>query len=585
MGCWRVMRISPIRTLGNRQQELYDTITIHTGDMPGGTSACPRGSVEFLGEVFARKASGLVREASLLDTFGLGFMNMGIGVSIWNVTSWGVFLAPQGNLLLAVFISSLMCVFGVALVWGMLGGSMPRSGGDYIPNSRIIHPTIGVAVSMANAGFIMTFWIAVLAPWVADPGMVILGGLLGYDTEWFTTPTGLFVVASIVNIWGFIIVSLGLKHYNTWQRIVMFSATFCLIVVGIVMTTTSHASFVSDFNAAAADYGSYNYDDMIAQADVGYQSEELAGIGVPDKVDWAATFMLFPMVSYLTAYGYMITFICGEVKRPQRNIILGQMLAVIVPSIFAAWFAWGIPRLFGTEFMQAAAYYDNGSNEDVLAGFTFPSGANYISMMSVLVLDNKVLLFIFGLTFILYDILWMPISYIAWNRAAFAWGMDRLGPMWFTDVNPKYATAVKNNYVLFVLGELGILIYALNAEYILSLGITAMEALSVWSVTAIAAIVFPYVRRAKVIWDASPYKWKLAGIPVITWAGVLNLIYVVILLYELETTEGIEWIRNYATWIYIAVWVAAVAWYFVWKSFWRQKGIDITLAWKELPPA
>jgi len=107
----------------------------------------------------------------------------------------------------------------------------------------------------------------------------------------------------------------------------------------------------------------------------------------------------------------------------------------------------------------------------------------------------------------------------------------------------------------------------------------------VWSVTAIAAIVFPYVRRAKVIWDASPYKWKLAGIPVITWAGVLNLIYVVILLYELETTEGIEWIRNYATWIYIAVWVAAVAWYFVWKSFWRQKGIDITLAWKELPPA
>ena len=163
--------------------------------------------------------------------------------------------------------------------------------------------------------------------------------------------------------------------------------------------------------------------------------------------------------------------------------------------------------------------------------------------------------------------------------------MDRLGPMWFTDVNPRFATVIKTNFVLLILGELGIIIYSLNAEYILGLGITTLEAMSVWGVTGISAILFAYVPRAKVIWEASRYRWRIGPLPVITIAGILNTIYITILLFELETTEGIEWIKNYATWIYIAVWVFAVGWYFVWKRYWMTKGIDITMAWKELPPA
>ena len=231
---------------------------------------------------------------------------------------------------------------------------------------------------MANAGFIMTFWIALLAPWVADPGMVILGGVLGYDTAWFSSTTGLFVCATVVNIWGFIIVSMGLRHYNTWQRIIMFAATFCLVVIGIVMTVNSNADFVDSYNAAADEFGSYDYDETIARADQGRAIEELSPIGTPDGIDWAATLALFPAISWGTAYGYQITFICGEVKRPQRNIILGQVLAALIPGIFMMWFAWGLPRLMGTEFVQAAAYFDNGGIDEtqaIIDGFALPAGA------------------------------------------------------------------------------------------------------------------------------------------------------------------------------------------------------------------
>jgi len=532
-------------------------------------------------EVFARKASGLVREASLLDTFGIGFMNQGVGIAIWTMSSWGMYLAPAGNMFWGVLISILFCTLGVALVWGMLGGSMPRSGGDYIPNSRIIHPAIGVAVSMANAGFIMTFWIATLAPWVADPGMVLLGGVLGWDTEWFTTAAGLFTCAMIVNIWGFIIVSLGLKHYNTWQRALMFSSTFCLVVIGAVMMSSSHADFVAAYNDAS----DITYDQTIALANQGYQSDyETTDNMITTEWDWASTFMLFPAISWATAYGYQITFICGEVKRPQRNIIMGQLLAVIIPGMFLLWFAWGLPHVMGGEFVQAAAYFDNGSNETIMNQWSLPAGANFVSCLSVLA-GNDVVLLLMGLMFLLTDILWMPISYLAWNRASFAWGMDRLGPMWFTDVNPRFSTAIKTNYVMLVSGTVGIAVYSMNADYILGLGITTMEALSVWGVTAISAILFPFVKRARTIWDASPYRWKLGGlIPVITIAGIINIIYVGILLFELQTTEGLDWMNN-ANFVFASVWAFGIIWYFVWKQYWMKKGIDISLAWKELPPA
>jgi len=37
--------------------------------------------------------------------------------------------------------------------------------------------------------------------------------------------------------------------------------------------------------------------------------------------------------------------------------------------------------------------------------------------------------------------------------------------------------------------------------------------------------------------------------------------------------------------IYACVWVFSLAWYFVRKGYWKRRGIDLTLAWKELPPA
>ena len=42
-----------------------------------------------------------------------------------------------------------------------------------------------------------------------------------------------------------------------------------------------------------------------------------------------------------------------------------------------------------------------------------------------------------GLSFLAFDLWWLALSYLAFPRIIFAWGMDRMGPKWFTDVNPR----------------------------------------------------------------------------------------------------------------------------------------------------
>jgi amino acid transporter len=555
-----------------------DTWPEFGGVLLGSLRGCKR-----VGEVFARKASGLVREASLLDTFGIGFMNNGVGVGIWTMASWGLYTMPTGNMFWASILATFMCITGIALVWGFLGGSMPRSGGDYIANSRIIHPAVGIAMSMTNAGFVMTMWIATLAPWMADPGMTTLLASVGAEQSWIdwcASAEGIFIIATLSNIWGFYIVVLGLKVYNINQRIVMFAGFFCLIVAGLVLSTSSHSDFVAAYNDAAAEAGqSMDYQATIDTV----ASEGVALAGSQPEFHWYDTLALFPGVAWATAYGYQITFICGEVKRPQRNIVLGQVLAALIPGFFLCWFAVGMVNVMGQDFLGSIAWIENNAEGPAYENYSL-SGVNTFYLVSLLS-DNSVVDALIGLVFILFDVLWMPISYIAFSRAAFAWGMDRLGPMWFTDVNAKYHSPVKNNILMFGMSEVGIAIYALNADTLLGIVIVALEAMSAWGVMALSGLLFPYVKRARTIWEASPYKFRLGPIYVLTLASIMNLLFVGILLYYFFSLENLEPFSRGGLVVYVVIWVFSVLWYLYWVRHWKKQGIDLSLAWKELPPA
>jgi APA family basic amino acid/polyamine antiporter len=529
---------------------------------------------------FARKASGLVRGLSFIDAFGVGFMNQGMVVSMWVMISLGLGVYTGGNLIIAVLLSVILCGVGFPLVWGILGGSMPRSGGEYIYNSRILSPLIGIAESFGNA-FVWIMWIFVLAPWTVDPGLTMLFQFIGRSdiADWLSQPLGLFLISSLVNLIALMFLVFGMKLFAIAQKIVMGLAMFGGIVILIVLTITSHDAFVNIWNNIAVQYGSLSYTGFIDAA-----RTAMADAGTPllSTWNWFDTLGVMVAGSWLFAYSYCITFIAGEVKRPDKTIILGNLFAILIPAVFMLWLAAVLYRMVGFEFLSATAFVDNAGE---LAGYTVPWMPNFVGL-AAMITRSPVVLIIMASSFILFNIWYVALSYLAFPRILFAWGMDRMGPKWFTDIDYRWSTPVKNHILCFVLGELFITLYAFWQNPMTGLSVTGMEIVSVFGVTAIAATIFPYVKKVRHIWEASPYRnWNILGIPVVTIGGVFNLVYLAILFYFYFMMPGSEqdMVKGSIV-LYAIIWGIGILWYFYWKRRNKDVGVDVSMTYGELPP-
>ncbi len=528
---------------------------------------------------FARKASGLVRGLSFVDAFGVGFMNQGLTVSMWVMISLGLSVYTGGNLIIATLISAVLCGIGFSLVWGILGGSMPRSGGEYIYNSRIIGPLIGIAESFGNA-FVWIMWIYVLAPWTVDPGLVMLFEFLGLPAwaEFCTQPIALFLISTVVNVIALLFLVFGMKVFAAAQKIVMGLGLLGGVIILLLFTFTSHDTFVQAWNTTAAQYGSLNYDAFLSAAQ---GAMEAAGKALPTTWNWFDTLGVMVAGSWLFAYSYCITFIAGEVKRPDKTIILGNLFAILVPAFFMLWLAIVLYQTVGFQFLSATAWVDTNGGLD---GYTLPWSPHYVGLAAVLT-NSPILLILMAGSFILFNLWYVALSYLAFPRILFAWGMDRMGPRWFTDIDYRWATPVKNHILCFILGEIGIALYAFWQNPMTGLSVTGMEIVSVFGITAIAAVIFPFVKKVGHIWEASPYnKWRILGIPAVTIGGVANLIYLAILFYFYIVMPDLEGLAIGSVILYVVIWGLGIVWYFYWKRRNESVGLDVSMTYGELPP-
>ena len=530
--------------------------------------------------VFARKASGLVRGLSFIDAFGVGFMNQGLTPSMWVMITLGLGVYTGGNLIIATLLSAFLCGIGFSLVWGILGGSMPRSGGEYIYNSRILHPLIGIAESFGNA-FVWIMWIYVLAPWTIDPGLVMMFQFLGVPqaAEWLGTPFAVFAISSVVSFIALLFVVFGIKVFASVQKVVMVLAVTGTVIILLVLTVTTREAFINSWNNLAIQYGSLSYDAFLSTARTTIES---AGNVLPTTWNWYDTLGVMVAGSWLFAYSYCITFIAGEVKRPDKTIILANLAAVLVPAFFMTWLAIVLYRAVGFEFLSATAWVDNSG--EALAGYTFPWSPNFVGLAAVIT-QNKFVVFMMALSFILFNLWWVALSYLAFPRILFAWGMDRMGPKWFADIDYRWASPVKNHILCFILGEIGIALYAFRGNPMEGVSVTGLEIVSVFGVTAVAAALFPYSKKARQIWESSPYRsWKILGIPVVTIGAFFNLVYLAILFYFFIVMPDLEGLAIGSLIMYAVIWILGILWYFYWKWRNRQVGVDINMTFGELPP-
>ena len=99
-------------------------------------------------KLFVRQSSGLVRNVSVTNALffnvaafvGVGLTLYPIFYSLADVPVWK--LGPFSAYGWAAIIAGLFCIL-LALIFSSLTSVMPRSGGDYVFSSRIMHPLLG----------------------------------------------------------------------------------------------------------------------------------------------------------------------------------------------------------------------------------------------------------------------------------------------------------------------------------------------------------------------------------------------------------------------------------------------------------
>ena len=153
--------------------------------------------------LFTRKATGLVREARTTDALFYNVMWASVALSFAFFWLFYGFALPGLERCVAFLIAAALGLPG-AFLYAMLAQIMPRTGGDYVFNSRSLHPSLGFA-----ANFSYCFWLAIIygvyTTYLAAYGFGAFGRMMAGFTgsagwldfgDWFSTEHGLFITGT-----------------------------------------------------------------------------------------------------------------------------------------------------------------------------------------------------------------------------------------------------------------------------------------------------------------------------------------------------------------------------------------------------
>ena len=129
-------------------------------------------------QLFARKSSGLIREFGAFDTLSFNVIGYALGLVLAITPFFAGALFPGANIFVIIILGTIFALFN-GLVYSLLAGAMPRSGGEYVYIGRILHPSLGF---MASWGFTWSQYlgIGIYTQWTVNYGLAVSFATLGH---------------------------------------------------------------------------------------------------------------------------------------------------------------------------------------------------------------------------------------------------------------------------------------------------------------------------------------------------------------------------------------------------------------------
>jgi APA family basic amino acid/polyamine antiporter len=532
-------------------------------------------------QLFVRKSTGLVREASAIDA---AIFNAVFSAPVGATLAWGVFFAlavfPGSDLITATLIAFVLNI-PVLIMMGLLASSMPRTGGDYVWVSRILSPPLAV-VSNFGAAFSAligaTFWARYFPVFGLGPILATLGvifnrpTLIRWGTNFQTHNWWIFLGAMAMIVLMTAVLIAGTKATFRWQNSFWTIASVGTFIAFVVFLFGSSSSLQKHFNHVAHKFG--------AQGDVFHHIVKAAPATSAHPGDWSATLPAVFVIMTFMMWNWWSVYLAGELKSASnRNRQLGIMFGALVWDV--VFLIIGVALIYKVAGYPFMAGVNAGSS-----AYTIPTGPWYHFIAS-LVFNNDVLTILIVGSFAFWSLPAMVGNTFMPVRTVFAWAFDRLLPEKFAEVNERTHSPVPA--ILLVMGIVTVmLIWSIQETTFqtwLALGVLA-GVVCVW-IVCIAAFVFP--ERRPDLYDASPANVKVGGIPLLKIVAPLSFLAMAFLVYDtlkypdlaLSGDSGHRW--------YVPAFMLATAAFglivYYGARLWRSgSGVDVDLVYRELPP-
>ena len=506
---------------------------------------------------FVRKASGLRRDVSLLDVVSLNLSNMSGGAALGTIGFTTVLLTSMSgvNLVYGSILAWLLTIPEV-IVYTMMTSRVSRTGGDYVWVSRVYGGAFGGPLSFMGYTIETMAYMALIAlALVTAIGSV--GVSLGYSNMLqFALPgnipganlAGQFAIAALVFI---VLIAANMLKPKLGFKIVAFTVMIAILAtfVGIFSLLAAGTSGVQGYMSFLNSIGSNTTYTAVANSYTG------------PTFDFGATIFMLPFFAifvypWLNAGPAVASEIKGKSALKYNVVISSVVSLIIVTTAFGAMYYAG-----GFNFINGAL-----SNANLVYNWSF----NFWTL-AMGVSSTPVAWFI-GLGWILWNVAIIAYAIIVLSRYLFAQSFDRFLPEKISHISPKYNSPT----VAFTINLVGTLVLIALASFFYG------TLVSLYGAVIASMIYFFFIGIAALRYALKNEKGSSKGI--LATAGLLMAIVFAYITYQFlayasiwgGTTLGYAWAGG--------SFVAGVAIFFISKSYCGKRGIDITLAYKELPP-
>jgi basic amino acid/polyamine antiporter, APA family len=585
--------------------------------------------------LFLRNATGLVKGWSGFDAFVYSFLSVNL-VTLGMFYSLAIFAyVPDGSAIASIVITALGMTF-MCIAYAGLIAVMPRAGGDYVWQTRVLDGVPGAVVGGAfgfvavflvgtalavgdvptyagaaaaalvgawlgmkrgGIGFVLsaTGWWFILALWAPIYGFILkiefvqpLAAILGWQegVTFFGSADGTFAVSIITIVVTSALVALGMAGYARIQRWSLYIGLGALAVMFVLMLVSSQEAFKAAYDREVLQMFRVNqaYASTINQAESdpasAYAGSELDPLGVGP-----GTLLLVPFMLFFLLYPNWGATLYGEVRGAGdfRKVLNGMLGGLWVTVILAIVFLLLAAKTFGWTFFNASnVTYVNWSYLYSEAAPPMPIWG-YPPMLAAFLIDSDIIQAIIVLAFGVWWLGWTGTLFLSSTRMIFAAAFDRVLPEWAARVSDRGVPWAALALIMIPSIFLSWL-YAYNSDfYGLTLDATLVIAVTFFG-TSIAATILPFWKKD--LYEASPIaRYRILGLPLIAVAGALSTLFLGWVLFTWITNAlyGIG-IGNANSILFLGILYGAAAVLYIVARFWRRaQGVDLDAIHAEIP--